>query len=108
MKTIQDIAALLAAHLTPRNPIFTAQIITDNGLGAGNTPMVVLSTNDAARSAVYLPPHAIVEGGKVFVTRMGHRLTDPLICLATNYQGIATVGGGGLGGSPLGTGPLGS
>ncbi len=104
MTTIKDVAALLARYLVPANPIIPAEIITDLGVGDGGTPMVVISAGDAARRAIYLPPHAIVEGGKVFAMRLGHRLTDPFCVIATNLQGIATVIGGASWGSTLGVG----
>ena len=51
-----------------------------------DTPIITVTSGNALRRAVYLPPHAIIEGGNVFVMRIGPELTADVVILATNYQ----------------------
>ncbi len=100
--TIAALAALVARHLPPPNPLLPAVLTTDTGLVNG-TPGVLVRVGDATRPATYLPPLAIRQGN-VFVTRTGAALTSPLVVLATNGQVPLAPDAGAASGSVLGVG----
>jgi len=101
--TVREVAALIARHLPPPNPILPAVLTTDTGLVNG-TPSVLVRVGDETRPATYLPPLAIRQGN-VFVTRAGAALTAPIVVLTTNYQvPVAVVAPTASTGSTLGYG----
>lgn len=102
MAGYREIAQLIAARVRRPNPIVGGQIVADGGL-ANDTPVVTVSVGGATRRAVYLAPHAVQEGGHVFVTRLGPDAGAPLAVIATNYQ-VTSDGVWGTGTRPWGAG----
>ena len=105
MRTMRDVAALLASRLLAPNPVQAGTIAADLGLSNG-TPTVSVTLGDATRRALYLPPAAIVVGGHVFVAPLDGRADAPLAVIATNYQVAGATpsgyGNGGYGSIPYG------
>lgn len=99
-----EIAALIARRVRRRNDIVGATIVEAGAL-SNDTPTVTVRVGGASRRAIYLPPHAPVAGGPVFVCRAGSETAAPIIVIASNFQVTGnTDGNWGSGSRAWGTG----